>query len=355
MAASDFPREPDGLTAAWLAEQLGGDVTDFALEQIGVGVGLLGRLFRITLQGTNVPASVIAKFPTLDEAARTNVVAPLSFYANEVAFYSEAAAETPTPTPRAYFARFDAASGDFALLLEDLCDRRIEDQTLGCPVRDAEVAIDAMAALHARWWNDDFAGMPWVKSYVDPPYPQVIAGMFKHAWPEALKLLGPRLPERYVEFGERFVDLVPWFMDAFGGPPVTLCHGDFRLDNLFFGAGADHPPLTVVDWQLCFRGRGDYDLGYFMSQSLTTEDRRANESALIDRYIGAMAGHGIDCVRADLERTYAATVAYCFIYPVVAGGQIETANDRQRELLEGMVDRVVAAMDDTRCLAILPS
>ena len=43
----------------------------------------------------------------------------------------------------------------------------------------------------------------------------------------------------------------------------------------------------MCDWQISFRGRGAYDLAYFVSQSLSIKDRRANEEAekkaLIDR------------------------------------------------------------------------
>ena len=39
----------------------------------------------------------------------------------------------------------------------------------------------------------------------------------------------------------------------------------------------------------------------------------------------------------------------------MAAGQIELTNDRMRELLEGMLDRAVAAIDDTRALELLPA
>jgi hypothetical protein len=38
------PMEPSAITAAWLSEALGTTVRRFEIEQIGVGVGLMGRL-----------------------------------------------------------------------------------------------------------------------------------------------------------------------------------------------------------------------------------------------------------------------------------------------------------------------
>ena len=67
--------------------------------------------------------------------------------------------------------------------------------------------------MHAHWWASDFADMPWLPSYADPPFPQVIAGMFKQAWPRALEVLGDHLAPKYREFGERYPSIVQWFMD----------------------------------------------------------------------------------------------------------------------------------------------
>ena len=349
---SAFPREATDVTPEWLSTVLGGTVESVSFEQIGVGVGLLGRLYRLTLAGDDVPPSVILKLPTLDEGARTNVVAPLRFYEKEIAFYREAAQRTPLSTASVYHAEFDDASGDFVLLLEDLVTRRMEDQIAGCPIEDAETAIDALAELHAHWWNSDsFPG--WLPQYSDQPYPLVIAGMYQQAWPRATEIFGDHLTPAFREFGERYPALVPWFMENLSFPPFTLCHGDFRLDNLFFGADPSHPALTVVDWQICFKGRGGYDVAYFISQSLRTDVRREHEAHLKRRYLDGLAKHGI--TYDDFGSDYAKTVAYCFIYAVVSAGQIEVTNERMRELILSILDRAVAAIEDSKGLDLLPS
>jgi hypothetical protein len=342
------------VTAEWLSDKVGGTVTSFAMEQIGVGVGLLGRLYRATLTGDGVPASVVAKFPTLDEGARMNVTAPLGFYANEVNFYNEAAPLTPMSTPTVYDASFDGESGDFVLLLEDVGGRQCLDQTVGCTEHAAEIAIDALATMHAHWWNSSFEQIPWVKSYVEPPYPQVIAGMYKQAWPVACEVLGSQMAPHIRDYGDRFADIVPWFLEQASQPPHTFCHGDYRLDNLFFGVDESEPPVTVLDWQISFKGNPGYDLGYFISQSLATDVRRKMQTALVDRYVAAITAAGHELDRDQLDRAYAQTVAYCFVYPIVATGQIEQTNERMLQLCSGMLDRAVAAIEDADALALLP-
>jgi hypothetical protein len=351
----NVPFKPEDVTAEWLSGAVGAKVSGFDMEQIGIGVGLLGRLYRVTLQGGGGPASVVAKFPTLDEGARMNVVEPLRFYEKEVAFYREVAPNAPINTPKVYAAEFDPDSGDFVLLLEDLGDRRMCDQTVGCAVADAQIAVDTMADMHANWWGSDFADMPWLPNYADPPFPQVIAGMFKQAWPRALDVLGEHLSPTIRDYGENYVGYVQWFMDEATVEPHTFVHGDFRLDNLFYADAEHHAPLSIVDFQISFRGRAGYDLGYFISQSLETEIRRSSESSLIDRYHSRLSSHGVDYPMDELMRDYKRTIDYCFIYPIVACGQIEVTNDRMLQLLHGMVDRAVKAIEDNDALALLPT
>jgi len=351
-----FPADPAQLTAEWLGEAVGGEVTSFDIDQIGVGVGLLGRLYRVSLEGQNVPASVVAKFPTLDEGARMNVVEHLNFYRNEVNFYRDVAGQTPIATPMVYFAEHDPDSGDFALILEDLGDRRMCDQVAGCAIADAKVAIDAMVDQHAAWWGSDrFEAHPWIPRYSDPPFPQVLAGMFKQSWPRALDIVGGQLADAYRDFGDRFPDLIEWFMNAGCEPPLTLGHGDYRLDNMFFATKDGQAPITLVDWQICCRIRGGYDLGYFISQSLSTDERREHESSFRDRYLEGLAKKGIDYPEDSFDNDYRRTTAWCFIYPVVATGQIEITNERHRALIQGITDRAIQAIEDNDALELLPT
>jgi hypothetical protein len=102
------------------------------------------------------------------------------------------------------------------------------------------------------------------------------------------------------------------------------------------------------------RGRGAYDVGYFLSQSLSTDTRRGCEDRLIERYAERLAECGIDYPAGELRRDYQLTVAWCFAYPVVGAGRIEMANDRQRTLLRTMLDRCAAAIEDNDALSVRP-
>jgi hypothetical protein len=351
-----IPVDPISVTPEWLSEVLGAEVSGCKLEQIAIGVGLLGRLFRAHLDGgPDVPATVIVKFPTLDNTARTAICEPGDLYLREVRFYQEIGLANPLPPARPYYAAFDEATHHFVLVLEDLGRLRLADQILGCSPTDAGAVIDAIARHHAHWWdNDRLAALNWLTPISEPPMSDVVATNYKAAWPIFLERVGSDMSPAMRDFGERLPSLMPWFLAELTRPPLTFVHGDLRLDQLFFAVTPDDPPVTALDWQITAKGRGAYDLSYFLSQSLTPDTRRACEDELLDRYAERLAEYGIDYPRAQLRRDYRITTAWCFVYPVLGVGRIDIANDRQLSLLRTMLCGAAAAIEDHDGLSLRP-
>lgn len=350
-----IPVDPLSVTPSWLSEVLEADVRECELEQIGIGVGLLGRLYRAHLEGgPAVPETVVVKLPTLDVTARTNLCEDLEMYMREVRFYEQIGVANPLPPARHHFAAFDEVTHDFVLVLEDLGRLRLADQLVGCSTEDAATVIDAIADHHAHWWdNDRLASLPWLMKYDEPRFVDAIAENYQAAWPKFAQRVADLSPALR-DFGERFQSSIPWFLGQVSRRPYTFLHGDLRLDQLFFGVSADDPPLTALDWQLTAKGRGAYDIAYFLSQSLTPETRRSCEDELLDRYAERLAEHGIDYPREQLRYDYRLGTAWCFIYPVMAEGRIEIVNDRNEQLNRAMLARSVAAIEDHDAFSLGP-
>ncbi len=350
-----FPVDPQSVTAEWLSDVLGAEVRECRLEQIGIGVGLLGRLYRAHLQGAGVPKSVVIKLPTLDSRARSAICEDLNFYQTEVRFYQEIGLANPLPPARPHYAAFDPGTHNFVLVLEDLIGLRVNDQTLGCSPQDAAVVIDTIAEHHAFWWNSPrFAGLAWLRTFDSDPTPVVVARNFEAAWPAILDGLGAGLSPAIRAFGDRFSSLVGWYCAQIARPPHTFLHGDLRLDQLFFGVEPGDPPLTALDWQVSGIGRGAYDVAYFLSQSLATGTRRSCERGLTDRYLARLATRGIDYPATEFARDYRLATAFCFTYPVLAAGYLDLANERQLDLMRAMLSGAVAAIDDHDAAALQP-
>jgi hypothetical protein len=351
-----IPHDPALITPEWLSEVLGADVDACKVEQIAVGVGLLGRLFRVYLEGGgDVPATVVVKLPTLDVTARTNVCEELDFYPREVAFYQQIGLANPLPPARPYYAAVDEATHDFVLVLEDLGRLRNADQNIGCSVGDAETLIDAIARHQAYWWdNERLASVPFLTSYGSPPFSTVVVGTYEAAWPVFVERIGYDMSPALRDYGERLPSLMPWYLAEVSRRPTTFLHGDLRLDQLFFAVGPADSPVRALDWQLCAKGRGAFDLAYFLSQSLAVETRRSHEDDLLDRYAARLAEHGVDYSREQISHDYRLTTAWCFVYPVIAAGQIGIANERQLALLRTMYQGAATAIEDLNALTLQP-
>jgi hypothetical protein len=287
--------------------------------------------------------------------ARINFCEAAEFYLREVSFYTDIGVTNPLRPARPYFVAFDDATHDFVLVLEDLGRLRNADQTVGCSVPDAETVIDGIARHHAHWWdNDRLAALPWLKTYNTDPFPAVVAGTYKAAWPVFAERVGYDMSPALRDFGERLPSLMPWYLAEITRSPVTFLHGDLRLDQLFFAVNADDAPVTVLDWQITAKGRGGFDVAYFLSQSLTAETRRGCEDDLLDRYAERLAESGIDYGPEQLRRDYRLSTAWCFVYPVLATGQIDIVNDRQLTLMRTMFNRAAKAIEDHDALALRP-
>jgi hypothetical protein len=57
--------------------------------------------------------------------------------------------------------------------------------------------------------------------------------------------------------------------------------------------GADGGAFYVVDWQFVKRGRGIWDVAYFLSQNLVPNDRRAIEMDLLRDYVRILIDRGV--------------------------------------------------------------
>src|SRR5438132_13257052 len=112
-----MPIAIDDIDASWLTAALASrlpervEVRSFSVETIGTGVGLMGLLYRLTVEYDGdgehaAPPTVIVKLPVLIDATRQVAVA-YRLYEKEVAFYCHRAAEAPLRTPEVYYADRD--------------------------------------------------------------------------------------------------------------------------------------------------------------------------------------------------------------------------------------------------------
>ena len=292
--------DPARIDPAWMTRALrAAGVIDAAavtdIVRTPVGNGLVGDSFRFALTydrtEPGAPASVVGKFPAADPASRQSGTDHL-LYLREVSFYRELAATVAIHTPRALVAEIDPATDDFTLIFEDLGPARQGDQLAGCSLTDAQTAMVEAAALHAPRWGDPvLPTVDWLAIRPAERQPQIFAAlpfiiqMFKERYLDLLPAehmaLVEKLPAALTRMGE--------VRDA----PVTVVHGDFRLDNILFDVQGGKRPMATLDWQTVTVGAGAADVAYFLSAAMDPETRRANEVDLVGLYHDALLRRGV--------------------------------------------------------------
>jgi ecdysteroid kinase len=336
-----IPRTIDDVTPEWLSDALGRSVTRVTKEPIGVGVGLVGQLFRLEMDGGDAPSTVIAKLAAPTDDGRF-VATVLNMYGREVGFYTELSPRTSIAHPACYFAAHDPATQDTVLLLEDVSVRgRGGDQVKGISLADARPAIRTLARLHACFWDDpSLLAAPFLLRLADDPYPAAVAMAYEIAWPRVQELFGDMIDERVRAFGDGYAAQIPAMFDKLCEGPLVLSHADWRLDNLFF---TDDDDVIAVDWQLIDRSVGPRDLSYHVTQSLEIDDPAGYRQAF-DTYVSDLDDLGIEVDKAWAWEMYGYGTMLGFVYPVIATGALTIDDPRHVELTRALFRRSLAAL-----------
>lgn len=348
------PSTIDDVNAEWLTAVLRADetvpetaiVTDVRAEQIALDSGFSSRLYRAHLSGDGVPNSVIVKLPA--ESAAGEAMKMLGGYAREVAFYRFVAGRAPIGTPHVYAARM-IDNSDFVLVLEDLRDWDNADHLAGLSLERTHCCIAQLAGLHA--WSTRPANADALEVFpsIDTPVTRdLLPAAFDAAWQIYRDKASAPVPPAVAKYAERFAELAPTAIQALSERSM-LIHGDIRADNMFFSG--DH--LKVVDFQLTGTGAGATDIGYLVSQGLPAELRSGRDETLLREYLDLLASHGVsDYSFAEAWRHYRYTVAYFVVLPTMPLLSWDSLPERSRQLCMRLVERAVAAIDETDAVEV---
>lgn len=335
-------------------------VKSFDSAMLGEGAGFMGQLAKLRLHyngpEAGAPRSLIAKFPS-DIPENREIGNVFRFYEREIRFYQEIAEEVELRTPRCYYSAMDVDDDRYVLLLEDMAPARVGDQLSGCSARQSELAVCELAKFHATWWESPrLAAMDWMPASNDPAQVQAVEDSYRDTWDSFLERFGDKLPPPMLKIGERLGNGIAKVMNENAQPPRTVFHGDYRLDNLFFATAEGGDPLAVIDWQIAFRGRGVFDVAYFMSGCLPPEERKAREMDILRSYHRTLTAHGVrgysfnECLH-----DYRLSTVFCLVYPVIGGGSVDMGNERGVSLWDAILERNVAAILDLDAGELLPA
>ena len=356
MSRLTVPTSLSDITPFWLTEALsaggssgGLSVTGYTSETLAEGKGFMNQLFRLRLHfdpsSTDLPDSVIAKLPSADPMLRT-VFDKLGQNRREVEFYRNLAVSPHMPIPGVYHSGMDPATGNTVLLLEDLSSLRQGDSVAGCTLAEARLCIGQLARFHASWWDspllDGLDRMPLREADTDA-YEQIYPG----AWAALVEKAGEGMPPGLRVLGDHLISDMRRIKTRLSRPPLTVVHGDYRLDNCFFSAGASSQQAVVIDWEFCTRGRGVYDVATFINEAFSPERRREVELGLLKEYHSILEQHGVRGYTFDeCLYDYRLSMLELFVFWIITGGHCSYEGERAAIYLRNTLERLNAAIVD---------
>jgi hypothetical protein len=343
-------RSSEEITGGWMAAALG--LPEDSVTLIGsepIGTGQMSQSHRVHLrygEGAHGPATLVVKLASPDPTSRATGQG-LGAYLREVEFYRQLSERIGGPTVPCHAASIDE-EGWFALVLDDAADSVQGDQIAGCSPAEAELAITALAELHAPVYGDAaLGGADWLN--VASPLRQ---GLLTQLLPGFLERYVGRIEPEHAALCERFVESIDaWTADA--RPPLGLVHGDFRLDNMLFDPDGERPP-RIVDWQTVSWGPMMLDAAYFIGGCLSVEDRRAHERRLLEGYLDAMVERGARDL--DAEACWEGYRRECFygLLMCIAAAMVVVRTERGDDMFTTMLARYAQQALDLDAVELLP-
>ena len=346
---------PADLSAAWLTSAIGaGTIADFAVERIGTGQ--MSECYRVQLTyadgapDSDKPDSVVLKVAATDPMSRQTGMT-LGLYEREVRFYRDIAPRLRGPVAPCYHTAFDAASGTFDLLLGDANPAVVGDEIRGATTAQARLAVTELARLQGPLLGDTtLAEAPWLNR--DTPVNQALITALHAGFVDRY---GDQIAPQHRMVCERLVGGFDEYLadEAVAGRIHGLVHGDYRLDNMLFGAAGADRPLTVVDWQTVTWGPATTDLAYFLGCALPVTDRRTHYEALLDAYhaaLGPDAPISLADVRDGVRRQ-----SFFGVMMAIVSSMLVERTERGDAMFMTMLQRHCEHVLDADALAILPA
>ena len=398
MARVFIPRSIEECSGEWLTRVLraanllrsSGSVSHVSVQHLGEGAGFMGAVARLKLEyegeAPDAPRSLVAKLPSQHRSTRAEGEL-LGLYEREIFFYRDLGEELRGSIPLCYHSEMDpnpnspeadARLKDFlerapwwllrllkplgkllarlsrrryVLLLEDLEQGRVGDQVTGGQKGDLSTMVTALARLHARFWqSEEIAALQWLPRLDVAARP--IQLMYREAIPKFRRLFLDVASEEIFQLqdwlSQFWLDLLRVYVKA----PLTLLHGDYRLDNVFFVAGQNdeasgqYEAVVAFDWQIPSLGPGAYDLAYLLISTISHDAPGEQVDEMLALYHAGLIGGGVEGYsRRDLERDYQYSLLMHVqrLTPSLTG--IEVTNQRGSELQRIWVRRLAARVE----------
>ena len=254
-----------------------------------IGAGNLSITVRAPLRyngdATGLPSSLICKFSPIHPVA-ANVAFTSGACAREAKTYEVLSKDAACRIPKPYLCAYEPQNGILNLVLEDLSHMTPGNQIEGCSPSQATAVANELGSLHRTYWGKADKTWDWLNMPADTA--ETRAATFK----TGAEIMKSRLWDSHTEEDWSLLSDVLPLVEGFAARQPkhpTLIHGELRVDNAIFDMSeANNPIAYLIDWQFTALQDPIFDIAYFLSGSLSPDDRRSCEREIVERHSAMM-------------------------------------------------------------------
>lgn len=313
-------RHAHELTPEWLTKALQfrgllppwAKVATMTWKPLGEGLGVMGDIVRVrvTYEGEGaeqLPTGFIGKFSPQGRAPLPSFVIR-SIFSTEAHWYNDFLEEdgglarpiSYITAAKLFHQRWWRRMPVFCMMLEEL-PPPIYSRVSGCKnVQHLRLIMDAMARFHSKWWKHPKSRpLEWATHPTKDMGGWIVNGFIlttKLGLKALAKCYGPEWAP-VLEWLPHVRRRHKYILQRLFAPPLTLCHGDVHLDNIFFHESFGHHDLPkgvkMIDFGNMMFSQAMFDVSFFMGTNLDVAVRREHEEALLRHYHQRLVEHGV--------------------------------------------------------------
>jgi len=272
---------------------------------------------------------------------------------DEIRFYKLIADQAINlPVIRCYDAAYSSEMGRFHLLLEDLSETHLSQPPSQLPPLKVycEQIVDALAKVHAYWWNAPRLGKEVGELPTEALVKEEMAWAAK-TFPAFADFLGDRLSDtRRAIFRRVLESLRPKLSSRLtSGNHLTLVHGDPHIGNFLYPRDPVHDTVRILDWKSYHVNIGLDDLAHMMAVFWFPERRARLEQELLRQYHNRLLEYGVTGYDWEIcKQDYRLSVIRRLLYPMW-----QWERGAPPDIWWHHLERLMLAFDDLKCDEIL--
>jgi hypothetical protein len=316
------------------------------------------------LAGASSPIPLEIRYAEGSPAGPARVILKRSSHMNvelgnltEVSFYQNAApemwrAKNNPPILRCYSALTTPDGRSYQLVLKDCTETHNSRSPTMLPptLQECEWIMDALADLHAFWWDHSMFG-EWGSSL--PTRESIQTDLDRDAanYARLADFLGDRLaPSRRAMF-EHLLECLPEARTRrlASGRGLTLIHDDPHAGNFLYPRNPELHRLLLIDWKSWSIQPGPADLAHMMGVFWFPERRARLEQPLLRRYLELLVSKGVTGYAwDDLWFDYRLAICGLLFYPAW-----QWSMGLPDWMWWSHLERLVTAYEDLHCEEVL--